>query len=324
MNPLTEKHDPELERICRRFGLGEWIGSSGKLNGSYNVNVKIKTTEGRYVVRYLNDSCSEEHLNYLQSLLLHIQAEGIQVPVPLTDEEGNCFIREDGKKIQVTPFVKGGGFKCRLGQVSSCAGTLRRFHQALEHYKPGPQPAWSFCQNDDYFTAAYRRLKQMPDIPKLQLSEAKLLGDSILEQWDRAQADLPATVIHGDWHFWNQCYSGDEVSCVMDFDFVQAGPRLFDVAYSLWVIYLLLPHHAAEFDRCFLMGYGQLTPEEQAMLPVAVSRIGLFFLFHSAYSSHPGEKWKRQYERQVRLLYWMRSEGGQRLRQILREMDSGS
>lgn len=77
----------------------------------------------------------------------------------------------------------------------------------------------------------YEILQQAPVIPEDEPVEAERLNCSVQVQWEEAAPGLPCTTLHG--HFWNQCYEEDRVCLVMDFDFLQHGRRVQDLAYAL-------------------------------------------------------------------------------------------
>ncbi|MGG4398250.1 phosphotransferase [Paenibacillus thiaminolyticus] len=313
-----------VERVCRHFSLGDLLGEAIRLRGSFNVNVKIRTTMGSYVIRFANSSVREEHLQYVSGLLNALPGEEIPVLRPLRDEQGASIMYDEGQLIQVTHFVRGRSFQCREQQVRASAGMLRKFHRLLRDMKPGPVPEWSFYRSTDYFAETFRHLRSLPAIPAEELSRASYFLERIVQQYDEAEPRLPHSIIHGDWHFWNQRYLVNDVNCVMDFDFVQHGVRLFDVAYALWVIYLLLPQYAETFDAAFLSGYGELTVEEIRVLPAAISRVSMFFLCQAAYATDPAAKWKRQFQRQMPFLEWMQGEGGRRVSELARSASGKS
>lgn len=95
-----------VERVCRHYSLGELLGEAIRLRGSFNINVKIRTTTGNYVIRFANSSVREEHLQYVSRLLDALPEEEIPVLRPLKDEQGASIMYHEGQRIQVTPFVR--------------------------------------------------------------------------------------------------------------------------------------------------------------------------------------------------------------------------
>ena len=104
---------------------------------------------------------------------------------------------------------------------------------------------------------------------------------------------LPHGVVHGDMHFWNVLYAGERPVAIIDLDFLQSGPLLYDIAYaSIWLT-------AWERDRAgewqgvldrYLAAYEQgrqreLTPTERECLPWARVLHDLFFFLSGVYHS---------------------------------------
>ncbi|MGG2198771.1 MULTISPECIES: phosphotransferase [Paenibacillus] len=317
--PSKPFDDALLEFVCERFQLGRFIRFDGMLGGSFNVNMKMTTSDGTFAVRVLNRSAAPEHLGHARQAIALLRANGIPAACPLTAVGGDPFIRYKEKLVQVTPFVSADSFQCREAQVFESARMLRAFHESLVQVPAGPRPSWSFYADAAYYTEALERMRSLSGIPADERAEAEKLTRRVLDQWGDAASGLPCTTLHGDWHFWNQCYAEDRVCLVMDFDFMQQGQRVQDIAYALWVINLLLPEHADTFDRCFLRGYGKLTEEEAAIMPIAAARVSLFFLCHAANASSPAQSWRKHYRKQLPFIRSMLAEGGQRVVRLAQE-----
>ncbi|WP_018754269.1 phosphotransferase enzyme family protein [Paenibacillus terrigena] len=306
-----------LKMISDSFPVGKLKGVGRKLGGSYNLNIKIETSKGEFVARIMNRSNRVEHLNYVQTVLANLTEQGLPVLNPILTQEGEAFISFNDKLLQVTPFVRAETFQNSPKQVAASARMLSTFHQAIQFPQSGPEPVWSFNRPSDYYSNALADLKRIPGIPSHQLSEAEKLAEDIMATWNQSQKDLPSAIIHGDWHFWNQLYKDNEVYSIMDFDFMEHGKRIHDIAYSMWVIYIILPKYTKGFDELFIKEYIGLTEEEVSILPVAIARVSLFFLCQSAYAANPEEKWRRHFRKQIPLIRWLLSNS--RFHEILRE-----
>jgi Ser/Thr protein kinase RdoA (MazF antagonist) len=106
-----------------------------------------------------------------------------------------------------------------------------------------------------------------------QINELILNNSRNLES---VSIDLPTTILHGDWHPGNQLYQKNgEVCCILDFDSIQRGECVFDVAYALY--FYLLKDKSEALGKPFLQGYGVLSEQEQMVLPVMIAKLGLFF-----------------------------------------------
>ncbi|NOU94840.1 phosphotransferase [Paenibacillus sp. LMG 31456] len=306
-----------IKHLSDWFPIGKLKGVGRKLGGSYNLNIKVETSQGEFVVRVLNSSNTEEHLRYTQKAFTVLGKHGVPVLNPILTLSGDPFVYYREKLLQVTRFIRADAFKYRPDQVRASAQMLSVFHQSLKNTIAGPDPSWSFYRSNDYFKNAIGLLKGMSDIPEYELYKVEKLAEDILEAWEKSQDALPTAILHGDWHFWNQLYKADEVYRVMDFDFIQQGKRVHDIAYSLWAIYILMPGYSKTFDELFIKGYANLTDEEVKILPVAIAKVSLFFLCQSAYSSTPKEKWRRQFRKQMPLIQWLLSDGEQRMYELV-------
>lgn len=330
---LTEeqngKHsfDAIAEYACQTFQLGKLEQVVRKLSGSYNTTVLIATEHGRYVVRLLNAAGQISHLKEIQHLLIQLHQAAVPVPVPITTLQGDCYAEWEGSLIQVTPFVEGAGFNCRKEQVYQSGIMLRRFHDVLQasRHEVSPKPTKSFYKPNSYFIDALSLMKMNTQLPKHEIELVESFMESMLEQWGRYEHKMTRSFIHGDWHLWNQIYlpsdheepaEADHVIGVMDFDYLEEGYRIFDVAYALWSIYVLLPKYASSFDNSFMSGYGMIREEEKQALSAVIARISLFFLSNSAISEQ-SSKWAAQCKRQFPLLKWLNADGQERLSKIV-------
>jgi Ser/Thr protein kinase RdoA (MazF antagonist) len=306
-----------IERFCDIFHLGELERVHGRIGGSFNVNIKFETEDGLFILRKLNHRITEDRLRHIRQILSVLSREDVPVLFPLTSPRGEYYARVSGSLLQAFPFIEGDSFACQEEQVAASAHMLSRFHRALEAADPGPLPHWSFYRNSAYYFEAFEQLKGLSGISSSDLALAEKWADCVLQVWEENEEVLPATIVHGDWHFWNQIYRGGNIMTVLDFDYIQSNKRILDVAYALWVIYMLLPQYSRSFDCSFMNGYGALQETEQSLLAAAVSRISLFFLCQSAHSPNPAEKWKDQFKKQAPLLEWLHSAEGKKRMQDL-------
>lgn len=131
----------------------------------------------------------------------------------------------------------------------------------------------------------------------------------IVRLWRKVRPNLPTTIIHGDWHFWNQLYAPNgEVRCVLDFDFMQRGERLLDVGKALWQ--LLSKSNTRHSARYFLTGYGQLTAQEYRALPITVAVASLYELCTTPLMKEPIKAFRYAFRHQVPFLRWLLSRNG--------------
>lgn len=300
----------EIAGFCEQFGAGRLIAVHGRLGGFLNVNLKVETVSGLYVVRVLSGFATVEHIRYTDRIIEVLNREHIPALEPLRDADGNAFVRWLDRLVMVTRFASGESFQDTPGQAEASGSMLRRFHDVLADMEPGPVPRWSNYPDDDVLLSGLGLLREMENIPPAQVSLADQLYEHVLNVWRDLGHDLPQTTIHGDWHPGNQLYEDNEVRCILDFDYVQRAERLHDVAYALWA--LLASDPTADLATAFLEGYGPLEVREQMALPTAIARVPLFFICTASYTVHPGRELTNQLNKHCRLIQWLLScEGGE-------------
>jgi len=311
-----------METICATYRIGTWTGEWRPLGGAFNDNVGFATDQGVYVLRILGGTSSGEQLRDLYRMQLALDERGVPVPIPLLADGLAPYSMLAGKLIQVMPCLDGESFSGGEGQVRASGAALRSFHEALEgeDVREGCQltPAVSFFRSYARCCDALDALAACERISRYGLAEARSAAEEIYGRWHAGEADLPHCVIHGDWHLWNQLYEGDRVVGVLDLDNMQAGARLLDIAYAIWVLHILTPQYADVYRTAFLSGYGAMSEQEIEMLPCAVAAIALSFLCHAADSDHPVRKWHKQYATQMPFIRWLLAEGGEILRDAAR------
>ncbi len=319
-HPLR-RHIPDTEQIigfCREYGLGELLNVDGELGGLFNVNLKIMTTSGRFVIRVMSGLADEAHIRYTERLISVLREAGVPALAPLNDRSGRSYSIWNGRIVQVAPFVDGISFNRTPHQAESSGRMLRKMHDALVHEKAGPLPRWSNYPSKSILEEGMNLLRTFDDgINQADKSRVYRLYDRVMERWNGAERILPQTIIHGDWHPWNQLYDNNgDICCVMDFDFMQRAERIHDAAYALWA---MLPDPSLkELAGPFLRGYGRMTPEESELLPAAVARASLFFVCTASFTPDPAHELQTQLTKQEPFIEWILSEdGGKSIRSLL-------
>ncbi|XJZ27258.1 phosphotransferase enzyme family protein [Bacillota bacterium Lsc_1132] len=174
----------EVERLCDEYQVGKLVSMDGELGGLFNVNLKITTASGQYVIHVHSGLIRADHLNY-------------------------------------------------------CGILLRKFHNALTGEIDVPTPFWSNYPSHEVLKKGIYLLKEhqkeLHDVS--QIIEVEKLYKRVIEQWLSKESLLTKAIIHGDWHPWNVLFNEHhEIKYIIDFDFLQKGERIQDIAYFLWAI----------------------------------------------------------------------------------------
>ncbi|MFJ5759194.1 phosphotransferase enzyme family protein [Neobacillus sp. NPDC093182] len=293
----------DLRRVCREFRIGRLQEVEGLLGGGYiNGNLKIRTTKGNFVVRIFLKEVAEESLKYAYSIVSKLAKEGVPALLPLLNSQGVTHTRYKEFVVEITPFVEASRFHWVPEQAYYSGKTLRRMHDTLIGMENSPKPTgvYQYYQLDPA-AMMEELIKNGHTLPS---HEGTAFDEyfSLLEPLSIDTSNLPKTIIHGDWNPSNQLYDeNNEVCSFMDFDTLQQGERVLDVAYALY--FFLIQRRNEMVTQEFLKGYGALTQQEIHVLPSLIAKIGLYFGILVKYGEF-------QFERNLDQLKWVISEQG--------------
>lgn len=305
---------PTLEQvidICHQYGVGHLISIMEIFENTANVNMKILTSTGTYVIRIF--SADLQRANFILSVLRTLESNEIPVLLPMKNISGDHYMKFGSKSLQLTRFKHGQKFSFNKKQAWSSGKTLFKFHNALKSITEPIKSKASLYPSINILRegiSKMERIRNKTSNDKINL--AIKLYDEIVEKWESKSIHLPKTIIHGDWHQGNQLYSeSGNVCCIMDFDFISRAERIFDIAYSLWHfrVYKEGMYMAKNFMEGY--GYGKLTEQEIKLLPLEIARINYFFICTSTLSLNPEYEFNNQFDQQYPFANWALSKDGE-------------
>ncbi|MEH7273550.1 phosphotransferase enzyme family protein [Neobacillus vireti] len=267
----------DLKRLCREYKIGRLLEVEDLLGGGYiNANLKIRTSKGKYVVRIFLKEVEEDQLQYAYSIVSELSKAGAPALLPLLNQNGLPYARYKEFIVQITPFVEANRFLSVPEQAYHSGKMLRRIHGTLASIMESPKSTgvYHYYQLDP--TSIMKSLQEeghtLPRHKGTAIDNLfRMLHPLVIDT-----SNLPKTIIHGDWNPSNQLYrENNEVHCFLDFDTLQRGERIFDVAYALY--FFLIQKRNKVLCQAFLKGYGGLTKQEISVLPNLIVRIGLYF-----------------------------------------------
>jgi homoserine kinase type II len=236
----------------------------------------------RFVLRRHRLNGDIARLELQLALQQHLRRNGFPATTVIETEAHHPFaIDADGVPWVLFGLVPGAEYDFASGaQVTSAARCLAQFHLLTESFgcESAPSPeyktpirhCWMNAEDDlrelDALFAATARE---------ELDWLATWWRSVLAEWPLARLDaLPSGWLHGDYHGRNLIFDGDRAIGVFDFDDVDRGPYVFDLAGGFVKFgregrgsTTLRP----DFARTFVGGYDSLRPlslEERAALPV--------------------------------------------------------
>jgi homoserine kinase type II len=265
----------DVPRFLQRYGLrarGEPVPLNG---GEDNRLARIPTDRGDVVIReYLHSGHAK--VSAEMSLVEHLARGGFPTPMPIAPEAGERVALVAGNPVAVFPFVPGRVPEAMTVPLArQCGALLARMHVSTE--------GWA----DERIPVADRRdVLEQAAASGVELAGARSWRSEtrgFLERNAAALAlleDLPSGPLHHDLHRQNIIMDGDEVAAVLDFDELNRGPLVLDLAR--WCHYAALEQEdlrlPAALAEAAVAGYQSVRPlavAELELLPLAFDLAGI-------------------------------------------------
>lgn len=259
MAVFTEVSTAQVQALLTRLGLGELQRLTGIKAGIENSNFFVDSVAGRFVLTVF-ERLSASQLPYYLGLMKHLADQGLPVPAPQADAEGQTLFELADKPAALVSCLRGGHqlhpdvFHCeQLGQV------LARMHLAVADF-PLRQPN---LRGLAWWTEVTPAL-----LPLIGTERAELLADELAFQQQLAAspayAELPRGAVHADLFRDNAMFEGlpgrEQLSGVFDFYFAGDDSFVFDLAVCL-------------NDWCIDRDTGRLETQRAAALVAAYERV---------------------------------------------------
>jgi homoserine kinase type II len=280
MAVYTEVSLEQAAGFLKKLKMGTLKTIEGCAGGIENTNYFVTTTQGPFVLT-LFERLTAEQLPYYLRLMKHLATQGIPVPDPASNSDGDVLHALNGKPAAVVNRLDGKSELAPTAAHCACVGDmLARMHlagQSFEMRQPNLRGlAW---WNE---TAPVVQ-------PFLSPEQAALLGSELAYQNHVATLStytaLPRGPIHADLFRDNVMFAtgkaaldGPKLTGFFDFYFAGNDAWLFDIAVCLndWCIDLSTGVADKERTDAFLAAYQAVRPlsaAERTLLP-AMCRAG--------------------------------------------------
>ena len=286
MAVFTEVTEAQAQDLLDRLNLGQLSALRGIEGGIENTNYFVTTDQGEYVLT-LFERLTQEQLPFYLYLMKHLAAQGIPVPDPAANRDGDILHTVCGKPAAVVNKLAG---KSQLApEPVHCAAVgemLARMHLAGQDY-PRQQPnlrglAW---WNDTVPVV----------LPHLTPEQASLIRSELAYQnhiaAGSAHAALPRGPVHADLFRDNVMFDGERLTGLFDFYFAGVDSWLFDLAVCLndWCITHADGQHEPQRAQAMLTAYQSvrpLTAAERQLLPALLRAGALRFWVSRLWDFH--------------------------------------
>jgi len=251
-----------------------------------NDNWLVEDERGRrYVLRRNLQHAHVPRIAFQVRFQQHLRQHGFPTAEVVKSRSGAlCVLDDDGVPWVLCPYVEGREYDFgRREQVLEAARRLAQFHMIAETF-PGEAVVLAYQPPiRDWWVSAEENLQALEEMfagvaVQDELTYLREWWRWVLAEWPLARLDaLPVGWVYGDYHGRNMVFVGDELRGLFDFDDLERGPLVFDVARGVHMFgreargsFRIRPEVARLFIEAYARGRA-LSREEWVALPVMVA-----------------------------------------------------
>lgn len=277
MAVFTEVSEHAARQLLHRLNLGSLHELRGIEGGIENTNYFLTSDQGEFVLT-LFERLTHAQLPFYLHLMRHLAHQGIPVPNPHADQQGDILLTLCDRPAAVVNRLRG---KSQLQPAAvHCAAVgdmLARMHLAGRDYER---------QQPNLRGLAWWNETAPAVMPYIGADQAALLRSELAYQnhiaASSAYAALEQGPIHADLFRDNVMFDGDTLTGFFDFYFAGVDTWLFDIAVCMndWCIDHADGSHDAVRAHSLLQAYQSvrpLTAPERQLLPALLRAAALRF-----------------------------------------------
>ena len=273
MAVFTEVSESKAQELLTQLQLGDLVELQGIQGGIENTNYFLTSSVGTYVLT-LFERLTHQQLPFYLHLMKHLAHNGIPVPDPVANSDGDILLTVEGKPAAVVNRLLGRSELAPTPRHCHAVGdTLARMHLAGKDYNRHQSNLRGLTWWNETVPVV---------LPFLNTSQSSLIQSELAFQnhvaKSSAYAALPCGPVHADLFRDNVMFegTGDTLQLTGFFDFYFAGVDtwLFDLAICLndWCIDLDTGSLDAEKTTALLAAYQVVRPliaaERQLLNPM--------------------------------------------------------
>jgi len=270
----------ELAALIGEYDVGTIVSAKGIAEGVSNSNWLIETSEARFILTMYEQRMEVAELPFFLHLLDHLAAKGSPVPRTIHDRAGAPCRMVGGKAVALIEFLPGVSVDLPSpAQARAVGEALAGLHRNSADFVGERRNALSLGAWRELFDScgADGLASIDPLLPTIVQRELAFME----AHWP---SHLPRSIIHADLFPDNVLLLGDRVSGLIDFYFACRDITAYDLAvtHSAWC-FERDGTFRAEVAAALIAGYGQLSAEETAALPVLARGAAMRFMATRAY-----------------------------------------
>ncbi len=198
-------------------------------SGMFNLDFEIETKNTRKFGKAHNPQKLEKHILLENSFCRRMLAAGVPVPETIKTKGGRDYCETSLGFITLHEFLEGEVYSYRKTELVGSARTQTRVHNVDlgELIKE--------TDKEDVIDNPEMLFAKVEDIVNSRIDPERVLERAIkILRHRELPRKMEKTIIHADYHPWNLRFdTKGKVVAVFDFDFVQPGRRIYDLAISL-------------------------------------------------------------------------------------------
>ena len=290
MAVFTEVSFDEANTLLQDLKLGPLQELRGIQSGIENTNYFATTDQGQYVLT-LFERLTFEQLPFYLHLMKHLALQGIPVPDPAANRDGDILHRLKDKPAAVVNRLRGQHeLQPTASHCAAVGGMLAKMHLAGRDYARRQPNLRGLAWWNETVPLV---------LPHIAAEQAALLRGELAYQnhvaTSPAYTALPRGPIHADLFRDNVMFDGPadapELSGFFDFYFAGIDTWLFDLAVCLndWCIDLATGETDLERSAAFVQAYAAvrpLTAAERQLLPAMLRAGALRFWISRLWDFH--------------------------------------
>jgi len=234
MGPMavyTHLSDQAIRRHMRSFRVGEVVKSKGIAAGTINTIYEITTTQGRFILRILEDRSPTE-ARYEEALLLHLKEKGLMVPKMLrAGRRGHIIPLAPRQQLSLFEYLPGrelAVFELKPVHCQQVGSFLASMHLATEDFKRRKKNRFAPRRVMRIADQCIKAAERNSSLSRRDVEE--MVDELRRHEWS---TELPTGVIHGDLFIDNVRFTHDELCGVLDFEMASSGPLVYDIAVAI-------------------------------------------------------------------------------------------
>lgn len=242
-----------VQTVLAQYGLNQSAPPRNMPNARRNRNLIVYTEAGRMVLKHYRKDWTSSAIAYEHSILNYLAQNNIPAPRLRASKLGETCINIDGRNYCVFEFVNGLNYSWvylfrphRMRLMHTAGRTLAQLHRQLQGFHPTGSHHLGFVSYDgdrlrdvQWHIQKISNLKELsyslsdPNAEWLITQSEKILGNISNLTQILKEANLPRTIIHGDFGLHNLIFQNASQATTMDFELSRLEWRLSDMVSCL-------------------------------------------------------------------------------------------